>query len=115
MTDQKLSVSQTNLPEPLQGKYLIKRIDEDDIEITLAQRSQILQALSAGVRFIEVKNHILMLNSIKSIDPKWGEKNIPPRPKEIRATTIEDNVAKYVVENKDEIELWEKYFGNVPD
>lgn len=79
MTDQKLSLSQ-KIPKKWQEKFLIKRIGEDDIEITLEQRDAILQALNSGTRFVQIKKYTIMLNSIKSIDPFWGDDNIPPRP-----------------------------------
>jgi len=79
MTDQKLSLL-TNIPAKWQERFLIKRIGEDDIEITLEQRDAILQALNAGTRFVQIKKYTIMLNSIKSIDPLWGDDNIPPRP-----------------------------------
>jgi len=43
-------------------------------------RDEILKALNDGARFIQIGKYTLMLNSIKSIDPLWGEENIPPRP-----------------------------------
>ena len=44
------------LPEEWQEKFLIKRIDEENIEITLAQRNEILESLSKGDRFIQIGN-----------------------------------------------------------
>jgi hypothetical protein len=98
-----------------QERFIIKRIGEDDIEITLEQRNEILKALNNGGRFIQVRKHTLMLNSIKSIDPKWGEDNIPPRPEEILKcdyNNITDNTVKAKLLNKEEIEEWDSIFGN---
>lgn len=50
-------------------KFLIKRIDAEDIEIDNAERMIVLKALNAGVRFVQVRDYTLMLNAIKSIDP----------------------------------------------
>lgn len=54
-------------------KFLIKRIDENDIEITNEERMVILKALHANVRFVQVRDYTLMLNAIKSIEPKPRE------------------------------------------
>lgn len=115
MTSQKLSLSQTEIPEKFREKFLIKRIDEDDIEITLEQRDNILKALNAGTRFVQIGRYTIMLNAIKSIDPKWGKANIPPRPEE-RTRTLEKAGSKptvYISEtiNKDEIDIWDALFG----
>jgi hypothetical protein len=87
MTNLKLSSSQNNIPEKWRERFYIKRIGENDIEISLEARDEILKALNAGTRFIQIGKYTLMLNSIKSIDPKWGNKNIPPRP-EVRLETF---------------------------
>lgn len=60
--------------------YLVKRIDEDDILVDRATRDAILNSMAAGVRFIQVREYTLMINSIKSIDPRWGEPNVPKAP-----------------------------------
>ena len=62
-------------------RFIIKRIDEKDIEITIQERNGILASLSAGDRFVQIGKYTLMLNGIKSIDPKYGNDNIPPKPK----------------------------------
>lgn len=130
MVDQKLQSSvptQTGkIPDKWQEKYLIKRIDEDDIEISVQERNGILQALNSGQRFIQIKKYTLMLNGIKSIDPKWGEKNIPSKPEKPypKIKTIYEKLQNGnhkqidMVINKDEINRWEKeileweeYFG----
>jgi hypothetical protein len=112
--NQKLSLSQNNIPEKFREKYLIKRIGEDDIEITLEQRDNILKALNGGARFIQVGKYTLMLNSIKSIDPKWGGANIPPRPVKLYDySDPKDDVVGRKISNKDEIDLWDSLFGSI--
>lgn len=98
------------VPEKWQERFLIKRIDEEDIEITLIQRDAILRALNEGQRFIQIGKYTLMLNGIKSIDPKWGGKNIPPCPSE--EIEIEEIDGKYFqsVKNREEIKLWHELF-----
>lgn len=59
-------------------KFLIKRIGEENIEITLRQRNDILTALNDGARFVQIGKYTLMINSIKSIDPRYEPDNIPP-------------------------------------
>lgn len=99
------------IPEKWQEKFLIKRIDEEDIEITLEERDAILKFLAGGQRFIQVGKYTLMLNALKSIDPIWGGNNNPPKPKPIEETNIIDNLAHVKVLNQDEIDLWESLFG----
>lgn len=120
MIDQKsLSLTPSNLevPEKWQERYFIKRINEDDIEISLEERNGILKALEAGVRFVQIGKYTLMLNSIKSIDPKWGKDNIPPRPKLKERIDYEyDSQGKIykallTVTNKEELEEYNKIFG----
>lgn len=114
---QLLRQTQIGIPEKWQEKYLIKRIDEENIEITLSERNAILQALNNGQRFIQVGKYTLMLNSIKSIDPKWGEDNIPPKPipnimTRYSGKNENGSVQAYdEVINKKEIDEWEKYFN----
>lgn len=60
--------------------YLVKRIDEDDILVDRVTRDAILNSMASGVRFIQVREYTLMINSIKSIDPRWGEPNVPKAP-----------------------------------
>lgn len=112
--------SQLRLPEKWQEKYLIKRIGEEDIEITLLQRNIILKTLQQGVRFVQIGRYTLMLNSIKSIDPKWGKDNIPPRPeKKITHEEVREPNGKYttykvkeIVDSSEQRE-WDKYFGRL--
>ena len=83
MDNQKSGLSrqtQTGQIKYFKEKYLIKRIDEQDTEISVEERNEILRALNDGQRFIQLGKYTLMLNSIKSIDPKYGSKNIPPKP-----------------------------------
>lgn len=63
----------SSTPNNAGKKFLIKRIDENDIEITNEERMVILKALHANVRFVQVRDYTLMLNAIKSIEPKPRE------------------------------------------
>ncbi len=100
-----------SLPQTRTGKYaerfVLKRIDEQDIEISLEQRNSILEKINSGARFIQIDKYTLMVNSIKSIDPKWGSKNIPPRPSE-KCELIE---GRAVVVNSDELDEWDNLFS----
>lgn len=111
MTDQKLSTF-PSIPEKWQEKFVIKRIGEDDIEITLDQRDAILQSLNAGTRFVQIKKYTIMLNSIKSIDPLWGDHNVPPRPKAVhKALDInEHGNMEFQVDDAEQKE-WDAIFG----
>lgn len=118
MSNLTLSSSQTNsLPVKWQKRYLLKRIGEDDIEISLEARNEVLRALSSGVKFVQLGEYTLMLNSIKSIDPKWGDDNIPPAP-QIRTERIgwDDTRGVFLEQNNPadvaEYELWRSFFGS---
>lgn len=53
--------------------FLLKRIGEVDLEISNEERMVILRALKANVRYVQIRDYTLMLNAIKSIDPKPRE------------------------------------------
>jgi len=104
----------TDLPEKWKPKYIIKRIDEQPIEISLGARDAILAELKKDARFILVKDHVLMLNSIKSIDPLW-KNNIPPKPKPLfmyNGAKVDYPMSEEA-ENQVELDEWEKYFGEI--
>ena len=109
MENSQLSV-QHKIPEKWREKYLLKRIGEDDIEMSLEERNEILKSLMTNARFIQIGKHTIMVNTIKSIDPKWGEKNIPPRPKERRTGELIKGTYHYKIENKEELLLWDMLF-----
>lgn len=97
-----------NIPAKWKEKFVLKRIDEEDIVLSLEERNGILQSLNKGDRFVQIRKHTLMLNSIKSIDPYWGERNVPPRPlpSDHRLEPVNRNP-----ENDIEGREWDKYFG----
>lgn len=101
------------IPAKWEEKFLIKRIGEEDIEITLTQRDSILGFLNAGQKFVQVDKYTLMLNSIKSIDPKWGANNIPPRPEEKWDfnPNKDGSAMEKILLNEEEIKEWESLFG----
>ena len=99
--------SALSIPPEWQEKFLIKRIGEEDIEITLIQRNFILKAFSNGDNFIQIGKYTLMVNSIKSIDPYYEPNNIPPRPTSdyiMRDGMSVDKNAKAITE-------WEKWYS----
>lgn len=111
MDDQKsqlLHQTRTGLPEELQERFLIKRIEEKDIEISLNERDGILKALNEGQRFIQIGKYTLMLNSIKSIDPKFGKNNTPPRPTE--QLELVDGVATQTEDSKRLTKMWDELY-----
>jgi len=106
--------SDLSVPKEWQEKFLIKRIGEEPIEISIMARDEILKALNDGARFIQIGKYTLMLNSIKSIDPLWGEENIPPRP-QIRSSfkglsESGSMIQERNTEDIDRVELWDKLF-----
>lgn len=99
------------IPHQWRERFLIKRIDAEDIEIGEDQKDAILKLLADGQRFVVVGKYTLMLNGIRSIDPKYPPNNVPPRPKEEYETKVIDNsYAHQVVKNQDEIDLWDKLY-----
>lgn len=111
MFNQSAKLALSEIPSKWQERFILKRIGEEDMEISLATRDGILKALQRGDRFVQIGKFTIMVNSIKSIEPKWGEKNIPPRPMPFRKYVIAGTAMKEVVENKDEIDEWDKVFG----
>lgn len=101
-------------PPKWEERFVIKRIEEEDIEISLAERNALVNALNANKRFAQLGKHTIMLNSIKSIDPLYGDLNIPPRPKptysykEIRPGTMKETIT-----NQAELDEWDALFGEV--
>lgn len=112
MTDLKLSSS---IPSEWRERFLIKRIDEEDIEISLPERNAIIDALNRGARFIQLRKYTLMINAIKSIDPLFEPNNIPPRPQpQYDYIPGENDLApiRKVLLNEKQINDWEKLFGH---
>lgn len=104
-----------DIPENFRPKYILKRIAGEDIEIDIETRDKILSAMSRSVRFVQIKEFTIMVNSINSIDPKWGNDNIPPKPKPIWREEFNQERGVYVVKgasNAEEINEWERCFGN---
>lgn len=114
MDDQKSLTSGSQLPTKWQPRYIIKRIGEDSIEIDKPTRDAILSQLGAGGKFVQIGEHTLMLNGMKGIDPKWGDKNIPPRP--MPKFVYDGLKIDYWMDgcetlNQEEVDEWDKYFG----
>ena len=105
------------IPIKWQERFIIKRIDEANIEISLAERDGILRAMNIGQRFVQVRKYTLMVNTIKSIDPLWGDDNIPPRPTEVLdyVKTNKENTLLEVVLNQEELDEWDSFFKEAYD
>jgi hypothetical protein len=102
------------MPSKWQPRYILKRIGDEDIEISQQTRDEILKQLASGGKFAQIGEYTIMLNAIKSIDPKWGKNNVPPRPKEkldYKQEDGKDTVHSYVI-NQDELDEWDKWFKN---
>ena len=109
MSDQKLLSSR---PSKWEETFILKRIGDEDIKLTLQERNAILGALQAGSRFVQVRRYTIMVNAIKSIDPEFGEQNIPPRPQEQKAYDVIDGKAMLKITNQGELDEWDRTFGN---
>lgn len=104
------------IPPEWRERFIIKRFDEKDIEITLMERNAILQALRKGTRFIQVGKFTLMLNSIRSIDPYYPPDNIPPKPA-LRFENVFDKEKNIYIQtetkaSREKVELWERLFSD---
>lgn len=99
-----------SIPLEWQERFIIKRIKEENIEITLKQRNLILESLGRGDNFVQIGKYTLMINSIKSIDPVWEPDNIPPRPREVRDFETIEGKEQLVITNKEILMLWDKLF-----
>jgi len=112
-TNQKSPLS---IPSKWQEKFVLKRIKEENMYISLETRNAILAAMERGQNFVQVGKYTLMINSISSIEPVWGPSNIPPCPKkQFNYRQIESNGQTIVVEeeteeSKKERELWSRCF-----
>ncbi len=104
---------QVGIPDKWAEHFVIKRIDEEPIEITLKEQQAILENLARGQRYIQVGKYTIMLNSIKSIDPRYEPDNIPPCPerKTVSKFNVEKNTYIETITNQDERDLWVKLFG----
>lgn len=63
--------------------YILKRIDEEDRYISEAERHLILKAMTQGSRFVQIGLYTLMVNTIRSIEPRYSnysETNHPQLP-----------------------------------
>ena len=102
-------VDQTQLESPKLPKnwrecFILKRIGEENLYITEDEKRLIDLALVEGIRFAFIRNHTLMLNTIKGIDPRYGEDNIPPR----YFVQMDDGLERSP--NASELALWDKLF-----
>jgi len=94
--------------------FIIKRINEPDMAITLQERNALLKAIDTpNLRFIQIGEYTIMLNSIKSIEPRWNGNTIPPKPVVNRViTNITGNTALYEYDANDieKLDEWEKLY-----
>lgn len=104
----------SDIPDEWKPKYTIKRVNGEDIGIGWETRNRILEAMSSGARYVQIGEITLMVNSINSIDPVWGNNNHPPRPKPNTNVELDTktNTAKYIINGSDEkLVLWDRLFG----
>lgn len=92
MENQKLP----SLPKEWEEKYWLKYIGMDEpLLLSKKTRDAVLQAMTAGTKFVQIKGYTIMVNSIQSIEPYYPPYNIPPRPGEdhwyIAATSLGEN------------------------
>lgn len=90
---------------------MVKRIDADDIEVSLEERNALLRVLASGQRYVQIRKFTLMVANIRSIDPKFPPDNIPPRPSKVTEVEIVDGVAVETVKNQEILELWDSLFS----
>ena len=109
--------SHLSIPSEWQERFVIKRINDKEIVISLEERNAILKEMARGINFVQVGKYTLMINAIKSIDPFWGPSNIPPCPDPVfESEQVERNgktifVEREIESSKQERELWNRIFG----
>lgn len=105
------------IPSKWKPKYILKRIGDEDINISLETRNEVLKQLANNGRYVQIGEYTIMLNAIKSIDPMYGPKNIPTRPEPsyeyLPGKGMDgENVMQQRITNQDEIDEWNEIFGN---
>ncbi len=107
------------IPSKWKPKYILKRIGDEDISISLETRNEVLKQLANNGRFVQIGEYTIMLNAIKSIDPMFGAKNIPSRPKAEYTYEPSDsgdlNTMTRIITNQEEIDEWDELFGKGGD
>ena len=101
------------MPDWLKPRYLLKRIDEPDIELSLEQRNGVANAMVRGDKVIFIGQSMIATFNIKSMDPIYGPDNIPPKPDVMRLVKFENGLAKEVESEGDlaRLKLWEEFYG----
>ncbi len=118
MSDQ---ISHSLIPPEWQERFYIRRFEGKDILISKEQRNKIIKAINKGDRFVQVGKYTLMLRAIKSIDPYYEPKNIPPKPKpkHKHKKVKEDGIERYLKieteESKEKRKLWERLYSGEKD
>ena len=107
-------------------KYLLRRIGLEPIEITAQQRDGIVKSLEAGLKFVTIGEHVITLNAIQGVDPRYEPDNIPPRPKpkyenaymfsgkNMSPIEYDENgdTRPATPSNKDELDQWDAMFAS---
>jgi hypothetical protein len=102
------------IPSKWQERFIVKRINDEDIEVSIDTRNAILERMANGERYVQIGKTTLMINSIRSIEPKWGEKNMPPRPKEVKEyKDLGNGSMTQIVTNQEEIKEWDSFFKEI--
>lgn len=101
------------MPDWLRPLFILKRIDEPELVLTLEQRNAIAEGYLRGDKAVIVGQHLIATFNIKSIDPMYGEDNIPPKPKALPVFKIINAKAQSEKDPRDLklIEEWEKFYG----
>ena len=104
--------------------WLMKLIKAEDIELDDGERDGVVQAILEDKKVIMVRNYLVMASAISMIIPKYGDSNIPPKPKKKYdhgmfdangdAYDYDSNGDYYKIKpfNQKEIDEWEEQYGS---
>lgn len=107
----KAELNMSEKPSKWEERFILKRYDLDDIEISLSTRDILLKAMDDDVRRFQIGKTTVIIGSIKAIEPKWGKDNIPPRPKPKHEYEAKPDGMMYEkTTNQDELDEWDRLF-----
>ena len=113
------------------NNFVLKLVKVDDIYINQQEKDFIIMAIQNDQKSFMLRGMYITCSSVMMILPRYGENNIPPRPKieydrkgympnEINTTTDgkewvfgKNNETVYLpIKNVNELEQWDKLYNN---
>lgn len=104
------TISPSSIRPEWREKFILKRINADDLTITLEDRNALIGAMNDGGRFVQLGKYTIMVNTISAIEPYFPPFNVPKKPS-FTALEIASGGDSYKEKQK-LIEEWEHTFKN---